>query len=600
MNLKYDSNQISIHTYHYMVKITREQFFLIDSRSGRILIDSPSPLLFWPSFHPQKVSWKLKSFEAKPSTAGPFSIILLASPDRTGFGPLINQILCFPEHFEFSAFCEVNTATKVAFWNLLSPGAKINLFHVHHWRNRHGHPKTYETYNLYTGGQPSDKFEANVPPEMVHQFTVGTELSTFSTDWQFAPRPSLIFVQRDSVMLGIGSRDLPQGFGLEMKAAANKLEYFRLNYGGENGFGHKAKETVKAPRFYLWLDHNKDIWQSVDHYVQLLSEDGMIPKKSIRNVPHWWFKPIYTTWVDQGSDYFPEAGFMGTGSSAMESFNEKMLNFLLKILEREKLFLGSIIIDAGWYQVKGQWKAHPEKFPRLKEQIERIHSIGLKAILWMAPFDVDPSAKVKAEVLLHPEWLAGGGKVLNKNNWPLVDYSNPRVQKEYVEPMVRYLISDGPGCLNADGLTLDFMADKIHPEFPVYDRNWRGEEPFIKNTVQLLYDLMKEHKSDAVMQGCTAHPFFIGCQDLVRTYDVPASQFQQLDRCEMIRHFNPGNLVNIAPVERNSSLSDLEENLMIAQHGNMLFEFSNIVPAPGFTKEYYDIIRKKLKMWNIE
>jgi hypothetical protein len=56
------------------------------------------------------------------------------------------------------------------------------------------------------------------------------------------------------------------------------------------------------------------------------------------------------------------------------------------------------------------------------------------------------------------------------------------VQEEYVKPLVRLRFCDAPGCCNADGIKTDFMADKIHPNVPVYDPEWRREERFIFST----------------------------------------------------------------------------------------------------------------------
>jgi hypothetical protein len=184
---------------------------------------------------------------------------------------------------------------------------------------------------------------------------------------------------------------------------------------------------------------------------------------------------------------------------------------------------------------------------------------------------------------------------------PLADFSHPRVQEEYVKPLMRSLFSDAPGCLNADGLKTDFMADKIHPVFPVYDRAWRGEERFIQCTLQLFYDEMKAHKPDAMMLGCTAHPFFIGCQDLIRTYDVPNSQRQHADRCTMLRHLNPGNLVSL-DMSETRSLADIEEHLAMAYQENMLYECGRIAPDPNTGEfalgaEYRTLLKRKLGAW---
>jgi len=184
---------------------------------------------------------------------------------------------------------------------------------------------------------------------------------------------------------------------------------------------------------------------------------------------------------------------------------------------------------------------------------------------------------------------------------PLVDFSHPRVREEYAEPFLRYFFSDAPGCLNADGLKTDFMADKIHPIFSVHDPDWRGEERFIKNTLQLFYDRLKHFKPDGMMLGCSAHPFFTTCQDLIRTYDVPDSQEQHADRCVMLRHFNPGNFISL-DMSESRSLADVERHLEMAVRHGMLYECGRIAPDPAtgrmtLGEDYVPLLKRKLRAW---
>jgi hypothetical protein len=411
----------------------------------------------------------------------------------------------------------------------------------------------------------------------------------------------MLLFQRDAVMLGIGCRDLPNAFGLELSVAAHSLDYLRLNCGGENGQSLPAGQRVESPRMYLWLDHHADLWRSVDHYTGLLREDGVIARNSSRNVPHWWLRPIYCTWNDQnylaGLPAFynwPGEGFVG--KSGVDAFDERMLDHLLDVLEREQYPVGSVILDDGWQTCRGEWRADPKKFPNLRRQIDQIHAMGLKAILWVAPFDVAPEAPVRH----HPEWLAGNG-VLGKWQMPLVDYSSPRTQQEYVEPLLRYWFSSDAGCLDADGIKVDFMADKIHPIFPIHNPTWRGEEPFIFHTLSLWNRLMKSHKPDAMLLGCTAHPHFNACQDLIRTYDVPDSQLQHADRCVMLRHFNPGTLISL-DMSETRSMADVRQHLQIARDHGTLFELGRIAPDPAtgefvFGREYVELMKRALSAW---
>ncbi|MBI4719970.1 MAG: hypothetical protein HY770_01795 [Chitinivibrionia bacterium] len=343
------------------------------------------------------------------------------------------------------------------------------------------------------------------------------------------------------------------------------------------------------------------MWDSVDHYVRMLEEDKEIPRRSLRTVPHWWLLPAYCTWNDQGylsgnSAYYNFPGDSFTGKNPVEAFDATMLSHLLDVIEREKFLFGSVIIDDGWQTTRGDWTPHPMKFPSLRGQIDRIHHLGMKAILWIAPYDYHLGAEIRTRT----EWLCGGG-ILGRHGMPLVDYSHPKVQSDYLKPLVRYWFGDDADCLNADGLKLDFMADKIHPVFPVHNHRWRGEECFIHHHIKLLYEMMKEVKPDAQMLGCAAHPHFTDCQDLVRTYDVPASQRQHADRAVMIHHFNPGNLVALDMGE-TKSLADVEEHFGMAFRHNLLYECGRIAPDPktgefSLGPEYAMLLRRKLPAW---
>jgi len=601
MHVQATDSAITVATTRYRLEVTSGALRLRDPRSEQLLIDSPSPLMIWPTFSPELSRWRYVGRAVQPASAGPAIIEVRAECDHAAVGALTITLRCHQDHIEFSAACEVRHEATVAHWQMLAAGAKLDLFHVHHWRSRHGNNKTYETHNLHQGHLTADRCSANIPPEMVWQWTNLTDISTFSTDFQFAPRPSLLVFQRDRLMLGIGSRDLPHGFGLELKAAAHRLSHLRLNYGGEHGQKIAAGDVIQSPRMYLWFNNSGDLWRTVDQYVGLLQEDGVIPRLSPRNAPHWWLAPMYCTWNDQGylagnaAFYnWPGDGFQG--KNPVEAFDGPMLDHLLDVLEREQYPVGSVIIDDGWQTCRGHWRAHPTHFPNLRQQIDRIHAMGLRAILWMAPMDVEVDAPLRQR----KEWLASGGAP-GKWDMPLIDYSNPRTQEEYVRPMARYFFSSEPDCLNADGLKVDFMADKVHPGFGTHDPSWRGEERFLLNTQRLLYDLMKSHKPDAMLLGCTAHPFFGSCQDLIRTFDVPDSQQQHVDRWQMLRHFNPGNLISL-DLSETRSLADVEEHLRMAVEQEMLYELARIAPNPAtgefeLGNAYIELVKRKLAAW---
>ena len=588
--------------FDYRLEVGKERFALIDPRTMHTLFQMKNPLAYRPEFHGISSEWRVSEIRAEKALQGAIRITVTGTSADASYGRLTVEILCYPDHIEMSSSVQVQSDLKVAHWNILEAGTALDLFHVHHWRNRHGNTATFETHNMLLGGKMAEELSSpGFNSEIVEQWSRRTDLSTYSYDWQFTPRPSVMFFQRDTVMMGLAARDLPQGFGLEFSVANQSLGKLRFNYGGENGFAVSAGSTAKAPRIYLWLDHNGDIWNSVDHYVSMLEEDSEIPRRSLREAPHWWLRPAYCTWNDQGylsgnAAFYNFPGDKFTGKNPVEAFDSAMFDHLLNIIEKEKYPFGTVIIDDGWQKTRGDWTPHPGKFPALRAQIDRIHRMGMKAVLWIAPYDYYEDSEMRAK----REWLCGDG-ILGRHGMPLVDYSDPKVQEEYLRPIIRHWFSGEKGCLDADGLKLDFMADKIHPVFPIHNQDWRGEERFIHRHMKLCYDLMKAIKPDAQMLGCAAHPHFTDCQDLVRTYDVPGSQLQHADRAVMINHFNPGNIVALDLCE-TKSLADVEAHFNMAFRNNLQYECGRIATDPKtgvfcLGPEYVPMLKRKLAAW---
>jgi len=606
MELKQSQDDISLHTFHYALRFTSEDFNLVDPRLEVPLIDCPSPVIYWPEFDGQALAWEFDRFQVSNSSCGPVEIKVLCKPDNDVAGPLTIALKCFEEYFEFSASCSVRRECTLARWNFFQPGTGITAYRAHHFRNRHGDANPYETYNLMRGAAelaPPRRDFSETPPEMVRQWVEDAEFTTFSTDWQFAPHPSFVLFQKDSVMMCLGARDLPQSFGMEVRIGCNTLKRWCLNHGGEHGHPLAAGQDVLVSRMYMWLDHHGDIWSSVDHYVNLLLEDGMIARRSLLETPHWWRKPLYCTWLDQGfvaehtySHLHKTDGWTGkkgaSGPNRYTALTAEMVTTVLETIARQKLPLGGIILDASWFVTQGQWEADRTRFPDMRQTIEDIHAAGLKAVLWMSPLMID----AKAEVATHPEYLLNKGQTLERYPHPAVDFSDPKVQEEYLKPTMRYMFSSDADCLNADGLKLDYTAYKVFPEYQVHDLSWRGEEMFVRKTIKLIYDEMKRHKPDGCMIGVALHPYFVDCQDMVRTYDVPGSQLQHRERARMIRHFCPGNLVSFDLVDQRCNW---DEYFRLAQQSNALVQVGNILGIEGspLGAADYEFLRSRLRRW---
>ena len=85
-----------------------------------------------------------------------------------------------------------------------------------------------------------------------------------------------------------------------------------------------------------------------------------------------------------------------------ESVTEKDVIRNLEFIKSKGLEADTILIDMGWEERLGTWRAGT-KFPQgMKRLAEQIHAAGFKAGLWLSPFWVEPRSEFHRD---HPEWL---------------------------------------------------------------------------------------------------------------------------------------------------------------------------------------------------
>lgn len=176
-----------------------------------------------------------------------------------------------------------------------------------------------------------------------------------------------------------------------------------------------------------------------------------------------------------------------------QNINEKLINDCLDALDdRFNLFQ----IDDGYETKVGDWLSIDNtKFPNgLKPIVEKIHSKGLKAGIWVAPFAAEINSKLAIE---HPDWL------IKKNNKPVkcgvnwggfysLDLTNEDAKKYIIESLNYYK------SLGFDFFKLDFVyaASVVVPNG--YTRaEWQ----------EYTYRFLRENLSDKLILGCGANIF---------------------------------------------------------------------------------------------
>jgi len=174
-----------------------------------------------------------------------------------------------------------------------------------------------------------------------------------------------------------------------------------------------------------------------------------------------WFSELETKSGIKRRPAEPLAGYSSWYNRYADITDETIsadLDGCSKILKEGDLFQ----IDDGWQQSVGVWEANTDKFPRgMKASVDDIHSRGLLAGLWLAPFSVQKDSALIKE---HPDWLLvhDGRPWYTGCNWGgfySLDIDNPGVKKYLKNVFDRILNEWG-----FDLVKLDFLYSAApHP-----------------------------------------------------------------------------------------------------------------------------------------
>jgi hypothetical protein len=236
--------------------------------------------------------------------------------------------------------------------------------------------------------------------------------------------------------------------------------------------------------------------------------------------PKWWSQPIYCSWGDQAYAARMREGRLDEGNGSHYA-TEKDIDVWLAIAEREKLPIGTVILDLGWMWGYGDFEPNPKHFSDLRTYIDKLHAKGLHVLLWMPMYEATGALfnldKQKSDVASkHPDWLVHtrDGKLTD-----LFDYTHPGT-REYVHSRIHNMLSSAPGGLNADGLKVDFMDRLPNPAVSAFhDPSWAIGELMAAKVLELIYSSAKEAKPDAMIDSSFMNPLFQEWQDVIRLND---------------------------------------------------------------------------------
>ncbi len=467
--------------------------------------------------------------------------------------------------------------------DLLPAETKIGMYQLINFRNRHHTDRVWPELRL--GGT--------------------TVTDTYSTDWQFAPHPTALLLTRNESMVLFGAEELiVGGYGMEFACKKYNVEYWRINFGPE-GFGLKlpAGKAYSVPRFRLMFRRGDDPFRAYAAFGRLLVKEGAIADPAEKLRFDWHRDNVYCTWNDQcamakaalSENLQEQTVSAGEEPLYLRMLDEAMVWRAVEIIEREKLPLPTILLDEGWSVTRGNWEPHPGRFPNMRKMVDALHARGFRVVVWWNWVEIYPGA----EPTIPKHHLIANGE-RNPHGSLMRDYSKVSTQEEYLKPLFHYLFSSEPGCCDLDGIKTDFQADKVHPQLPVENPAWRGEENYFRHVYELFMTAMRKAKPDAVHIGCAGNYFLAEYIDINRTYDVANSNYMEhVNRAAMLQATTPGTpVVMDMHIPRDNRLEFLrsartmDASIHIGQI--MVAQDDVFSPFEPMKKEDYDVLRAEL------
>ena len=174
-----------------------------------------------------------------------------------------------------------------------------------------------------------------------------------------------------------------------------------------------------------------------------------------------------------------------------------------------------------WYEKIGDWKVDEGKFPDFKGHVEEVQKLGMKYLLWVAPYLIGDHSAMYEKLKKIPgavfgEYLEGYYKLAPENS------EAKAIMLDLLEDLMRDY--------GLDGLKVDFL-DQIHPDL---------EAPRAGACYQFTADLagrIRRQKPDAMIEFRQSYavPRMLSCGTQFRAGDAPFDFLLNLRRVAQIR-----------------------------------------------------------------
>ncbi len=243
---------------------------------------------------------------------------------------------------------------------------------------------------------------------------------------------------------------------------------------------------------------------------------GYMPRPEPHEIFSWWREPIYCTWDDQTALAVQQQCNLikrngpSAGSFCTQDLTDRWLDMLISRGAKP----GIVVLDDKWQKSKYSYEPDTEKWPDLRNWIDKCHERGIRVFLWELAW--------QTEDVPFDEAIVRDGRTIVG-----ADVTNPKYEAKLREKIRRYF-SDEPDCLNADGVKIDGLLALPTGRGLANYRNIWGLE-LQKYYLEVFYDAAKKIKKDVCIGLYTANPYLDKYTDMTRLADMYTSRLLTVD-----------------------------------------------------------------------
>ncbi len=422
-----------------------------------------------------------------------------------------------------------------------------------------------DMHGLYFGGNP--KWELTYLPFWKTEKTVAAHTGV----------PYLSLIHRDgSNRLAVGAFDQLTETTLTAELSEmTRCYHFRLtkpSHAATNGQtlmadGHWEETLYVSRAAAPWPDVLQDYVATLDAHTQ----PRLMP------VPESAYAPVFCSWTAVHHDVSDEWVLRNATLAADLGF-------------------GTWITDDGWfsaggkfadYSLAGDWQPYAGKFPDLRAHVASVQALGLRYILWVAPFMVGYDSDAATR---HADLLTDGREPIR--------FFNLSPWHDETEAIVSALLDRLVRDYGLDGLKIDFI-DSVPP----HSRRIPGArpEPLGRRIFDILdsaiHDLLAD-KPDLLIEFRNTYSNLASRSyaNIYRCSDVPINPTLNRWQATMLRLLTPDRAVHLDPALWHPADSD--ENVAVHLINLLVGVPMVSIELEQYPQEHLDLIRRWIGFYN--